>query len=481
MVQKSNEVIIPYKPLPYQRQLHNDPHRFRTIVAGRRVGKTTFAVNELIKLSLTRKLPIPYWYVAPFYHQAKTIAWDMLLKYVPQQLWAKKPNETELSINLVTGSKLVLKGADNPVSLEGIGLGALIVDEISAISHWQTLWQNTLRPMLGDYESPSIFISKPRGFNHFYDLAMLGDHNQIITENLGQANLDKDFITYRFQAEQNCREHNGGYIPHDEIETARRQLTEDAYNQEYLALFTRFSGLIFREFEMTRHVHEFAHEFNQHGDYYFGQDFAVRGFTAGIVGVVKPDGHVYILDNYKKESETAQTHIENEKQMLKIYADISKYTGYGDPSGFAKNQQKGDMIWSIADEYIEAGLPLVPANNEVTAGINFVRQLFKNNMIHIHPRCQLLIDELLQYQWKEMPDKQKGVIDDPEKVRKVNDHLVDALRYMCYSKPTAPEQEEAKRTTTFPIIFPPPLYVEDRKPKEDEDQLTPVDVASYLD
>ena len=73
------EIIIPYKPHPGQLLLHEDPHRFLTIVCGRRWGKTIFAVNKLIKASILE--PGQYWYIAPTYTQAEMIAWELLKFY----------------------------------------------------------------------------------------------------------------------------------------------------------------------------------------------------------------------------------------------------------------------------------------------------------------------------------------------------------------------------------------------------------------
>ncbi|HSD98933.1 MAG TPA: terminase family protein [Patescibacteria group bacterium] len=159
-----------------------------------------------------------------------------------------------LSLQLINGSKIVLKGADNPTSLEGTTLGALIIDEISAIDYFTSLWKRILRPMLSDYQSPAIFISKPRGYNHFHNLAKQGGHDNIIEGEVEGVILDPDFITYRFETEQDCQEHNCGYIKHEEIEAARRQLTEESFSQEYLTRFTKYTGLVHKLFARDIHV-----------------------------------------------------------------------------------------------------------------------------------------------------------------------------------------------------------------------------------
>ena len=98
---------IPYKPRPYQLDIHNDSHRFKIAVFHRQAGKTTFALNELIKKMVID--PGVYLYVAPEKSQAKNIIWkdpQGLFKYLPRELiavnraGAPKINEVELSVTL---------------------------------------------------------------------------------------------------------------------------------------------------------------------------------------------------------------------------------------------------------------------------------------------------------------------------------------------------------------------------------------------
>lgn len=414
----------------HQYEVYTDKSRFRVICAGRRWGKSILA--QLVILNWALQSPGLYWIVSPTYRQGKQIHWRGLQQTIPQE-WIAKKNEVELSITLKNGSIIELKGSENPDNLRGVKLKGLVIDEIASIRNWDWLWSEVLRPTLTDYEAPVLFISTPKGFNHFFELYQDGQGRKA------------DYKSWTFTSYDNP------YIPKGEIDKAREEEGEDVFNQEYLAQFTRFTGLVYKEFDINKHVHPFDHVKNSFGDYLFGQDFAVRGWTANVPGVIRSDGHTYILDNYKVQNETAQFHEEKIIEMLELYADLNKYAGYGDPAGWMKNQQKGDMIWALADDYER--LPMIPGNNQVSGGINYVRQLFRQDKIHIHPRCAELVDEITRYQWKDQPVTQISSEDEPEKVRKINDHLVDAMRYMLYSKPETPEDESLKRKITFPAKF----------------------------
>jgi hypothetical protein len=467
-------IVIPYTPLAYQRALHDDPHRFRTVVAGRRVGKTTFAINELTKLAIKRRIRSRYWYVAPYYHQAKTIAWEMLLRYVPEELWAKKPNETELSLSLITGDKLELKGADNPASLEGTGLGALVTDEIQAIPKWRTLWQNTLRPMLSDYESPAIFIGRPAGFNHFHTLAKTGDHQGIIEGDwIEEGSRDPDFITYRFETEQNCREHNGGYIPHEEIEAARRQLTPEAFDQEYRARFTKYTGLVYKDFDRSVHVRELPD---------FRPVFYLRGLDRGftnptavpIVGV-DSDGVWYQTHELYAKGLTNPALSQTLNSLTETAGLVGGDSGRGeswDDCPFELCTMDSANAGDIA-ELNDLGHDFIPVSKETGESTqNYVRwkiQKFAERLrrqdngqprYYVHPRCVNTIREFETYAWPEHVDGKNPA----ENPLKLNDHMMDALAdlnamYMhayepekrhpwdgklpgTYIRPSVPEEEE---------------------------------------
>src|SRR3990167_10632248 len=155
----------------WQTQVWNDPHRFKVVCSGRRSGKSVFA--QLTIINWASKSVGDYYIIAPTYRQAKEIHWRRIQAYLPQALIESK-NETELSITLKNGSRISLKGADNPDALRGVKLRGLVIDEIASIRNWNWVWQEVLRPTLTDYEAPAIFISTPKGFNHFFELYQQG-------------------------------------------------------------------------------------------------------------------------------------------------------------------------------------------------------------------------------------------------------------------------------------------------------------------
>ena len=87
-----------------QKSVAQDQTRFRTVVAGRRFGKTTLAIREICYHA---RIPEQIcWAILPSYRQAKMVWWDQLKTRLNKLNWVKKINEAELSIVLKNNSKI---------------------------------------------------------------------------------------------------------------------------------------------------------------------------------------------------------------------------------------------------------------------------------------------------------------------------------------------------------------------------------------
>ena len=124
-----------------QTEIVASPARFRVVIAGRRWGKTHLSIREIAKAARYPNRNV--WYVAPTYRMCKQIVWDNL-KYKLQDLnWVTKINESDLTILLRNGSKISLRGADNPDSLRGVSLDFCVLDEFAMIE--ESAWTSVLR------------------------------------------------------------------------------------------------------------------------------------------------------------------------------------------------------------------------------------------------------------------------------------------------------------------------------------------------
>lgn len=185
--------------------------RWACIVAHRRAGKTVATVFDLLTCALgTQKKDARYAYIAPYYAQAKAIAWDYLKRYA--QPVASKILESELSVELHNGSRVRLFGADNPDALRGIYLDGVVLDEYG--DQRPTVWGEIIRPLLADRQGWATFIGTPKGKNHFYEIRE-------------QARNSEDWMYLELRASQTK------VLAEAELKDAARTMTDAQYRQEF--------------------------------------------------------------------------------------------------------------------------------------------------------------------------------------------------------------------------------------------------------
>ena len=161
-----------------------------------------------------------YAYIAPYYAQAKNIAWDYLLKFAEPAI--VKANQSELWVELVNGAKIRLFGADNPDALRGLYLDGVVLDEYADMK--PRLWGEIVRPLLTDrnglngYQTWAVFIGTPKGHNGFYEIFKNAENNP-------------DWYSKTLRADQS------GLLPQAELEDAQRMMSDNQYEAEFLCSF----------------------------------------------------------------------------------------------------------------------------------------------------------------------------------------------------------------------------------------------------
>jgi len=106
--------------------------RFRVLVAGRRFGKTHLGMRELARFARFPNKTV--WYIAPSYRMAKQIIWTPLKQRLMDMNWVEKKDESDMRLDLINGSTIALRGADNPDSLRGNKLWFAMLDETADIA-----------------------------------------------------------------------------------------------------------------------------------------------------------------------------------------------------------------------------------------------------------------------------------------------------------------------------------------------------------
>ncbi len=211
-----SELKVYYEPREAFNPFHARETRWACIVFHRRGGKTVACVNDIHTRALyTQKKNAKYAYIAPFYRQAKEIAW-MYLKEATKDT-AVKIRESELSVELFNGAKISLYGADNPDALRGIYLDGVILDEYGDCR--PSLWGEVILPTLADRKGWATFIGTPKGKNHFYEVREM-------------ARQSDDWFYLEVKASES------GLLPEEELAAMRAVMSAEQYAQEMECSFT---------------------------------------------------------------------------------------------------------------------------------------------------------------------------------------------------------------------------------------------------
>jgi len=137
-------------------------------------------------------------------------------------------SEQEKRLELIGGGVVDLWSLDSVDSGRGRAYAVVVIDEAAMVPDFETAWQQSIRPTLTDQQGSAWFLSTPKGMNYFKHLF-----------DRGQDCEREDWASWQMPTGANP------FIDPLEIEAARLDLTEAAFNQEYLALFVDWEGSVF--------------------------------------------------------------------------------------------------------------------------------------------------------------------------------------------------------------------------------------------
>lgn len=379
-----------------QATVAGDLHRFRVVCCGRRWGKTTMAIDTM-KACAVYKPDARIAYIAPTFQQARDIAWAQLKKDMSKS--GATINESRLEIRLPNESKgeslIVLRGWESIETLRGQLFDLVVLDEVASMRNFQSSWNEVVRPTLTDRKGEALFISTPKGFNHFYEL-------------FNAQERDSDYKSFHFTSYDNP------HIPGEELDKARQEVGETRFSQEYLADFTKMEGLVYKEFDRKVHVMtpEFEKQFvkpENMVEKLVGVDFGFTHPCAVMTAYRDHADNYYVMDEWYETGKT-EDQIADYVQALganKVYPDPES------PSAIATLKKRGVNVREV-----------IKGKDSVKNGINKVRELLRANKLHISASCVNLLFEFETYSY---PDDVKGISENPIKE---NDDALDSLRYV---------------------------------------------------
>ena len=401
----NSDIKLKYRPRSVFEDFHDREQRWAVIVAHRRCGKTVACINDLIvKALLENKKHAQYAYIAPFYSQAKSVAWRYLERFSEPVL--AKANQSELWVELINGARIRLFGADNPDALRGNFLDGVVMDEMADMK--PSVWGEIIRPLLADRLGWATFIGTPKGHNAFYDI-------------YNEATKKPNWYTKMLRADQTM------LLPQSELDDAKATMSDNQYEQEFLcsfeaAILGAFYGQQMRQITDLERITTIDYDpmFPCHTAW----DLGFNDSTS-IIWYQTVYGEIRVLDHHSSNGHPISFYTGLLAQKEDEYG--YKYGTHWLPhDARAKTLASGgkSIIEQISAKIDIKHLKIVP-NLSIQDGIQATRLALTRTWFD--NRCEEGIECLRQYQ-REWDDDKKVFRDRPK--HDWTSHSADAMRYL---------------------------------------------------
>lgn len=364
----------------YQERAWTCKKRFIFFVAGVQSGKTTFGsvwiINEADQCG-----PGDYIILAPTYKILQQSTLQKFVEIAPRG-WGTL-NKADMTYRTKTGQTFFLRSADTPESIEGITAKAIWADEASLMKADAWLMMQGRVSRTG---GRILLTCTPIALNWLF--------REIEKDKQRRAegyDSDIEFI--------NFRSIDSPYFPKAEYERAKRMLSETQFALRYQGIFGKAEGLIYPDFCDNLNLvddFEIPNDWRRVG----GIDWGFNNPFVGLKGAVNGDDVLFIYAERYKSQCTLEQHAPFLGTDIMYEAD---------PSGAQE----------IA-ELRRLGVSIHEANNDVDIGILKMTARIRTGRYKVFRSCVNHINEFGLYRHE--PGKEKPL--------KVDDHSMDAARYM---------------------------------------------------
>jgi len=405
--------------------------KFVRYVGGIGSGKTLIGCTTMLHMAVLR--PGDYLVARQYMPELKDTTYKTFMEVCPPELIKEvRVADMVVKVHCVGGgvSTILFRGLEEPDKLRSLNLNAFYIDEANQVSEAAfMLLQGRLR---GRFWRKGLVTMNPGGHDWTWRWFVKKDH-------IASPEVRRLFLNIRAPSTENI------HLPDGYIDTLVAAWSEDRIRREIEGSDDSFEGQIYSEFNRAVHV---IKPFRIPDDWTIriGADDGYRNAAAWIYAAISPEGDVYVWDEfYQKEwliEEICRTgKVVNMQHLPSAY---SKLRGRKveqmrmDPA--AKQVRNGLNNWDIYLRHLPSGFPMLEAQKSVQTGIERVKAYLKPDArgkprLYVFDTCVNLLDEITQYRWAERPAGLQGKFNEREEPVKVNDHLMDSLRYMIMTCP----------------------------------------------
>lgn len=324
-------------------------------------------------------------YLLPTIKMAKNIAFRPLAlvenSVIPKE-YIREINKTDLTIELINGSRIVCAGTEALDRLRGFTVDVLILDEYAFMDEEVLA---VLEPVVSARNGRIVVCSTPKGKNHFYEIIQKGLK--------GSGTYTSGYRSWVIPITD-----ERVVLPNKElrIQNAMATLSKTAFDQEYLVSFSSAQGLVYSSYSTNDSVS--LRGLDKDKALFIGLDLNVA-FMCAVVGqrFVNKDGieELHIVD------EVVQYDTTTEKMAQEINRRYQQWKGkifvYPDASGAARKTSSSQTDHLILQN---AGLVVKSekANPLIVDRVNTVNSLFQTadgrRRLFVNNNCTTLIRSL---------------------------------------------------------------------------------------
>jgi phage terminase large subunit len=379
-------------------------------------------LNDVVDATISCTKADPrFAYVAPYYAQAKDVAWTYLKRYT-MDIPGAEPNEGELRVDFHhNGGRIRLYGADNYNRMRGIYLDGCVLDEAADFD--PRAWPEVIRPALSDRMGWATFIGTPKGRNDFYEI-------------MEMAKADPDNWFHLI-----LRASETGIIPEGELADARRMMTPEQFEQEFecsfdAAILGAYYGKDLADAEREGRICDVEPDpvLVTHTAWDLGKNDSTSIFFFQVA----PNG-IRVIDYY-----------ENQNFDLDHYAAIIRDKPYKYGTHYLPHDARAKLL-GMQRTRIEQLIDLLKGHSfrivmdhTVMDGINAARLTLKSTWFDAK-NCKFALEALRQYR-TEFDERAKVFRSNPK--HDWTSHCADAFRYLAMAwkemRPEAPKIVQPK-------------------------------------
>lgn len=401
--------------IPY----HKRTERFGCVVAHRRAGKTVASIVDLIDAALRcEKVNPRFAYLAPYYAQAKDVAWGYLKQYA-SLIPGATTNESELRVDFPNGARIRLYGADNYDRMRGIYLDGVVLDESADMD--PRAWSEVIRPALADRKGWATFIGTPKGKNAFW-------------ETYERAKSSDEWFCLRLRASET------GLIDPEELEALRAEMSEDEFARELETSFEAavegsYYAKLLTKAEEERRVGLVPHDpgLEVHAAWDLGIGDSTCIWLAQFAG-----REIRLIDYIENNGVALDWYARALREKPYTYADlILPHDAQARELGTGKSRV--EMLEGLGFSC------RIAAKLSVEDGIETVRRMLPRTWID-ETKCADGLRAIRQYREKRDEKRQVGL----GPLHDWSSHAADALRYLmvAYDEPQQASSERRRQRNT---------------------------------